>query len=477
MDAQDGQPADPPRPGAEPQRGSFLHDLRVVWTEPGFRRLLSVRLISQTGDGVFTAGLGTYVFFNAATFPSPTKGAAAFAALLVPYSLIGPFAGVFIDRWSRRQILVYASLLRSVFVALVAGVMVTGNQGPLLYVAVLLALGVNRFFLSSLSAALPHVVPGDKLVIANSVTPTAGGIMSFVGGLVGLGVNFATGDSERGAAVTILVAGACYLSSSFVARTIRRDQLGPARDAGHQAARRVLTELGVVARGLAAGARYIFSRREPAAALGATGGSRLFFGVLFLMSILLYRNYFYHSTVKSAEGHYAGLVAAAALGYGAAALVAPRINRRLSRAACIALMLGLSTVLIAALAPTFSQVAYLILGFFLGLSAQSVAICASTILQERLPDEYRGRAFSFYDMMFNLTYVVGAVISAQFMPVNGKSYALVAAVAAGYAIVTVTYSLAIRHSAGARPPAAGPAGSGPAGGTSRPADAAQASSS
>ena len=94
------------RPPAPAQRASFLRDLRVVWAEHDFRRLLSTRLISQTGDGIFTAGLGTYVFFNAATFPNPAEGAAAFAVLYVPYSLIGPFAGVFIDRWSRRQILV-----------------------------------------------------------------------------------------------------------------------------------------------------------------------------------------------------------------------------------------------------------------------------------------------------------------------------------------------------------------------------------
>ena len=38
----------------------------------------------------------------------------AFAVLYLPYSLIGPFAGVFIDRWSRRQIIVYGALIRAV---------------------------------------------------------------------------------------------------------------------------------------------------------------------------------------------------------------------------------------------------------------------------------------------------------------------------------------------------------------------------
>src|SRR5262249_57650431 len=91
--------------------------------ERNFRRLFTVRLISQTGDGVVTAGVGTYVFFNASTFPSPSAAAVAFTVLYLPYSVIGPFAGVFIDRWSRRQILVLSALIRSAFVLATAAIM------------------------------------------------------------------------------------------------------------------------------------------------------------------------------------------------------------------------------------------------------------------------------------------------------------------------------------------------------------------
>jgi MFS family permease len=445
-----------------------VHDLRVVWSERGFRRLFSTRLISQTGDGIFTAGLGTYVFFNAATFPSPARGAAAFAVLYAPYSLIGPFAGVFIDRWSRRQILVYSALLRCVFVILTASLMASGNLGPPLYIAVLLALGVNRFFLSSLSAALPHVVAEDKLVMANSVSPTAGGIMAAVGGVVGLGVNAATGDTEGGAAITLLVAGACYVAASLVAATMHKDSLGPQREPGAPGPGRLLTELGVVVVGLVEGARYVLKRRGPATALGATGGNRLFYGILFLASILLYRNYFYAHHVTTAEGHYATLVVVVAIGYGCAALVSPVVTRRLTKSAYITLLLALSAVATIVLGETFNQFAYLVMGFILGLAGQGIAISTTTILQEQAADRYRGRMFSFYDMMFNITFVVGALISAQFMPLDGKSHTLVAVIAIGYALVAIGYWLTGRHSAGP--------GIGGSGGTI-PADAAHFSSS
>jgi len=445
---------------------TFLGDLRIVLAERDFRRLFATRLISQTGDGIVTAGVGTYVFFNASSFPSPAAGAAAFAALYLPYSLIGPFAGVFIDRWSRRQILVWSALLRTAFVVLTAVVMAAGRHGPPLYVAVLLVLGVNRFFLSSLSAALPHVVAEDKLVMANSVSPTAGGIMATIGGLVALGLNVATGNTERGAAITLLAGGGCYVAASVVAATMRRDLLGPARGPGQTPPGRLLGELALVAAGLVEGARYVMRRRGPAAALGVTGGYSFLFGPLFLMVILLYRDYFYRSSVGAAEGHLGGVVIASGIGYACAALVTPPATRRLSKPAWITLLVAFSAVVTVTLGETFNDIAYLAVGFFLYLARQGVAICATTILQEDVDDAYRGRVFAFYDMMFNVTYVAGAALSAAFMPADGHSPVIIGLVAAGYAILAAAYWLTARTSQSA-----------PQSGGTIPSPAAQPSSS
>jgi MFS family permease len=440
---------------------SFVAELRSVLQERQFRRLFSTRLISQTGDGVFTAGLGSYVFFNSTTFPNPASAAGAFAVLYLPYSLIGPFAGVFIDRWSRRQILVWSALLRTTFVVLTASLVASGNLGAPLYAGVLLVLGVNRFFLSSLSAALPHVVAEDKLVMANSVSPTAGGIMAAVGGIAGLGVHVATGGGRTGSAVTLLVAGCCYLLAGLVARTMPRPLLGPSRQPGEQQPGRVLGEFAAVLAGLAAGARYLLRRRGPAAVLGATGGNRFLYGILFLMSILLYRNYFYRSAgANTALSHYTILVIASALGYACAALITPRLTKVLSKPAWVTVLLAAGALIVGPLGETFSQVAFLVIGFGLSLVGQGIAICATTILQEEVDDDYRGRVFSFYDMTFNITFVAGAALSAVFMPVNGRSAVIIGVVAVGYAVTAAAYWLAswLPSSNGGQPPLEGSGG-------------------
>jgi len=447
-------------------RSAFVSDLRTVLAERNFRRLFWTRLISQTGDGVVTAAIGTYVFFNATTFTSPTAAASALTVLYLPYSLIGPFAGVFIDRWSRRQILVLSALLRSGFVVLTAALMASRSHGLPLYVSYLLVLGVNRFFLASLSAALPHVVPEDKLVMANSVSPTAGGIMATIGGIVAAGLNAATGDTERGAAITMLVAGGCYVAASLVAATMKRDLLGPSRVPGAAPPGRLLSELASVAGDLAAGMRYVVRRRGPASVLAAIGASKFLFGILFVMSILLYRNYFYPSSAPTAEGHYVGLATASGIGYACAALVVPPATRRLTKPAVIALLLAASAVITGGLGETFNQIAYLAIGFCLYLAGQGVAICAVTILQEEVEDAYRGRLFAFYDVMFNVTLAAGALISAAFIPRTGKSSALIGVVAVGYALTAAGYWLVGRQPSSPEEP-----------GTSSPSSAAQASSS
>jgi MFS family permease len=446
------------RPAAQP---SFLADLRTILAERNFRRLFATRLISQAGDGIFTAGLGTYVFFSATSFPNPGAAAAAFTVLYLPYSLIGPFAGVFIDRWSRRQILVWSALLRAIFVVLTASLVASGRLGVPLYASVLVVLGVNRFFLSSLSAALPHVVAEDTLVMANSVAPTVGTIVAFLGGLAGVGVHVATGSGQGGSAVTLLAAGGCYLIAGAIGATMHRGLLGPPPLAEGEQRRGLLAELAIMTRGLVSGAQHVWQRRQVAAALGATGSQRAMYGILLLTSILLYRNYFYvTASANSALGHFVLVIIAAAVGYGAAAVVTPIATRWLSKAAWIAVMLGLGGVVTGVLGPAFQQLAFLVLSLALGLVAQSVAICSTTIIQQRMDDSYRGRVFALYDMLFNVPFVLGAVVAAQIIPVSGKSYLLIAVASAGYLLAAGAYAAVSRQELLAGP---SPAGSSPAG--------------
>src|SRR5262249_20339465 len=284
-----------------------------------------------------------------------------------------------------------------------------------------------------------------------------------IGGIAALGLNAATGDTERGAAITLLVACACYVLAGLVAATMSRDLLGPQFAPGALPGR-VLGDLNGVLADLVDAARYVARRRGPATALGATGASKFLFGILSVSVVLLYRNYFYPSSAPVAEGHVVVLATVSAIGYGCAALVVPPATRRLPKPAVITLLLAVSGVATAVLGLTFNQIAYLAFGFTLYLCLQGVAICVTTVLQEEVDDSYRGRLFAFYDVMFNVSLAAGALLSTPFMPLNGKSAAIIGVVAAGYAVAATGYWLLSRQSSPRSP------------GTSRPSAPAQSSS-
>lgn len=458
---------------------SFVADLRTVLAGSGFRKLFATRLISQTGDGLFNAGLGSYVFFNATTFPDPGKAAVSFAVLYLPYSLVGPFAGVFIDRWSRRQILVWSALIRAACTAVSAIFVLAGAFGIPVWLAALVVLGVNRFFLSSLSAALPHVVADDELVMANSVGPTSGTVVAFIGGIAGIGVRLVAGNAAVGSAVTLLVAGLCYLLSGLNSTRIARDSLGPT--AGELPFGSLAGDLRGVAAGLVAGLRHAWHRRPARAALSATAAHRFLYGILLLMSILLYRNYFFPgSNANKSLSHFLPVVIGSAIGYGAAAWLTPVVTRRLPNTTWITLMLVTGGVVTGALGVTFGQLDFVFIGFGLGLVAQGIAICAITILQRQMEDDFRGRVFSVYDMVFNATFVAGAAIGAVFIPVTGHSLPMLLTVAVGYLLAAAGYRLISgQPSAASSDPGAEsgarPVSPGPAAGT--PDSSAQRSSS
>lgn len=159
-----------------------VRDLRVLLRLRDFRNLLAVRLLSQAADGVYQVALATYVVFSPEKQTSPAAIASAMAVLLLPYSVIGPFAGVLLDRWRRRQVFLYGNLLRA-FLACVTGMLIV-VQAPdwLFYASALSVTAVNRFVLAGLSASLPHVVGSDQLVTANALSPTAGTLAATAGG-------------------------------------------------------------------------------------------------------------------------------------------------------------------------------------------------------------------------------------------------------------------------------------------------------
>ncbi|MEW2808409.1 MFS transporter [Streptomyces massasporeus] len=412
---------------------AVVRDLRVLLRFQGFRRLLAVRLLSQGADGVYQVALAAYVVFSPEKETSAVGVASAMAVLLLPYSLVGPFAGVLLDRWRRRQVLLFGSLLRALLALATALLILSPAPDWLFYVSALCVTAVNRFVLSGLSAALPRVVDADRLVIANSLSPTAGTLAATAGGGLAFVVRLAVADSD--AAVVLLGAG-LYLCAALATLSMARELLGPDRPLPRE---EIGTALTGTARDLAAGVRHLAApqRREAAWALTAMSLMRFCYGALLVMLLMLCR-YALTSTADDGLALLGLALGFSGAGFFAAAVVTPGSAGRLGPGRWIVVCAGAAALLEPALGLPFATAPLLAAAFVLGLITQGAKIATDTIVQSSVEDGFRGRIFSVYDVLFNVSFVGAAAVAAVMLPPDGRSVPLVITIAVIYAAVAVT---------------------------------------
>ncbi|MET9715067.1 MFS transporter [Streptomyces rochei] len=408
---------------------AVVRDLRVLLRLKGFRRLLAVRLLSQGADGVYQVALATYVVFSPEKQTSPAAIASAMAVLLLPYSLVGPFAGALLDRWRRRQVFLYGNLLRAVLASVTAVLMVASVPDWLFYVSALCVTAVNRFVLAGLSAALPRVVDAERLVIANSLSPTAGTLAATAGGGLAFVVRLVVADSD---AAVVLLGAALYLCGALASLSIAVDLLGPDRTRAPHLA----SALAVTARDLVAGVRHLAApaRREAAWSLAGMTLMRFCYGALLVMLLMLCR---YALTSDTDDGlALLGLaLGVSGAGFFAAAVITPWAAGRLGPGRWMAVCAGIATVLVPALGLPFATAPLLVAAFVLGLTTQGAKIATDTVVQSSVDDAFRGRIFSVYDVLFNVAFVGAAGVAALMLPPDGRSVTLIVTVTVIYGAV------------------------------------------
>lgn len=435
---------------------SVWRDLKVVAVSRGFRKLFAVRLVSQAGDGMFQVGLATLFFFAPERMATAIDVAAAFAVLLLPFTIVGPWAGVLLDRWRRRQVLLLGNVLRVLLTGVIAVLLVTVGVGPAVYVLTLVTLSINRFLLAALSAALPRVVPREQLLMANSITPTLGAGAAGVGGALGFVGGLVSPDGPVQDAVVLIGAAVLFGTASALALRLGIDQLGPTT---RVPAGEVWQKVKDVGRGLVAGARYLVDQRTPALGLGIMTGHRFIYGVTFIASILISRNLLADpSDAAAGLATFGTVLGASAAGFALAVVLTPLAHTRMAPPTWILCCLGLAAATQLTLAIDVGHLTVLICAMLLGLAAQGTKIAVDTIVQRDTADDYRGRAFALYDVLYNAAFVGAAALAAVALPDTGYSSGVCAALAVGYVAAALGFRTGTRRAMAQRysPAADGP---------------------
>jgi MFS family permease len=393
--------------------GGFFNHLFSQFSNRDFATLMGVQFLTQAGQGVVQGAIGKSIAFggqkgfDVQNVPSADYLLQVILLLYVPYTLLSPFIGVLIDRFDRRRVVWWSNIITATVVAVVAVVALLplgsgtteGDIGATaaLILGLLAAQAVIRVTLAVKSAAIPDVLSGRDLLQGNALSQAGGALFQIVG------ISFALGAGGFLPAWLVVLGGAVVLAiGAFVATRLRHVEARPHVATFADEARRVI-------RTIAEGIREVASR--PAAAVGLLGFQMLryqFWGFGLFVFALYAKNLVEggsDSQVPTLISGGVGLIGGV-LGLFLAQAWKDRIPPVRLLLVSMAL-LGAATLIFGGLVSVAGFAVMLFAGFFAFFVGK---ISADTIVQQAMPDDFRGRAFALFDIAYNLGFIVPALI-------------------------------------------------------------------
>lgn len=377
------------------------HPLKSALGSPLYRRLLAIRLTGQAGDGMLQSALATFVLFSPERQASASAIAAAFAILALPYSFIGPFTGVLLDRWRRQRVLLWGNMARAASMIPVIYFTAQGDSGVGLGVSVLAAIGINRFILAGLSAAVPLTVPEESLTTANAIAPTAGTMAAAVAAFLGVGLRQALGGGDAGSVIVLCITAGVFVIAGMLAMRVHAHQFGPLPGEHAASARQVL-------RGLKDGATQLWQRHAARNAIVMVSAQRIAIGAGTVIAVLLLRLHLNPpDQTDTALNELAFMLGAAAAGALIGAVITPALTRRWGpvRWTSAVYIVGGAFAWWGVAAASIAGL--IVAGLFIGFAGQAAKVCGDTLVQEYIDEGNRGRVFALYDVALNVSLVAG----------------------------------------------------------------------
>ena len=404
--------------------------LRIMLSGRDYRVLIAARFASQVAEGAFLASVVNTVVFSPESQSTVRGFAVATVLTLLPFSLLEPIAGVFVDRYPRRPILVVLPLLRAG-----AGVLALPGVAGIaaVYTGTLLVFSMNRLFTATAGAVVPRVVPeGDGaargreegrpekpaghaanglLFTANMVAAVVGTVALFGGVLAG---GLVAGAGGTGAVVVFC--GAVWAATSLVAARLSTPLL-PERQRVDSLTGQLLETLS----DLGDGFRRI-GRTPAALAPILTVAAGQFLQVMVVAAALV--------VIKEDLGGglitFSGLVAAGGVGVFLGFVTAGAMRTRLPSPLLIGAAFVLAAVaLLPAAVVTLSAATLTAGAVLLGASYGWTRVPVDTLAQQAVPDRYRGRVMTAIDLAFNTARVAAAVAAVGVVPWLGPQLTFV----------------------------------------------------
>ena len=365
-------------------------NIQYVLAIPNFRRLWIGQTISQIGDGL--TSLALLIVINQLT-GTTTALATMMIVIALPQLVFGMLAGVYIDRWDRRKIMIVSDVIRGLLV--LGFILVRRPQDVwIFYVLGFLQAAVGTFFDPAKSALIPNIVERDALLAANGLSQTTRVITSVVGSALA-GVLVGAMHGAWGAFT--LDAVSFFVSAVFISR-IRLPKSVAAVEKSTAASRigprQVLSQL-------AEGLRYLLGSRLLVGVMVTLAVTMLGIGAVNVLIVPYLINTLRVPTMALGVIDTAQVIGMIIGGASLTVLAA-----RLKSTTIIifgVFLLGLFVVLFGTAGSIWLALVAL---FLVGLALAPLQAALAALLQATIPDDKRGRANATMNTVITLASVV-----------------------------------------------------------------------
>ncbi|MCX7785859.1 MAG: MFS transporter [candidate division WOR-3 bacterium] len=386
--------------------------------------------ISLFGDKLDYMALLAMIAFYSEQYGWQSARAISYLSVIItlPTILLGPLAGVLVDRWNRLKVLIFCDSCRAIMVFLIPLIVIRTGSLYLVYSIAFLVFLFGLFFNTARLSIIPNLVAKRRLLAANSFMNFVGRISTFLGMFLGglivdwqawhkIGIKYSWSAGFYLDALTycfsvlglILIAmrtnvfGQKFLQAEELRSAKKIPDFRPLISSAHIQEKKTIEELKLAFKYISRTPKvlFVFATIFLLVIIGATA---------FVLLVPL---------IQSANTNLGFGVGTKGVGFVAAAgavglvlssmsfgLIGHRTNKQYMIISAF-LLLGIITILIPSLN---SFIALLPLAFGAGLLISPIFIIQDTILHETVPDGVRGRIFSAREWLLHLSFGLACLI-------------------------------------------------------------------
>jgi MFS family permease len=390
--------------------------LRELLKDRNFFLLWFSQIISNFGDRLNQMALIGLIY--ARTPGSTIELAKLLSFTIIPVFLIGPIAGIYVDRWNRKYTMVSCDLLRGILVLFIPLAITHSKSMVPIYILVFIIFSITRFFVPSKLSIIPDIVEKDRLLLANSLTSTTMMIATIIGFGFG-GIIVALLGPKGGFYVDSVTYFISALMVSFVALGFK----------GSQKISRPKENLGLIIKKTALG-----DIKEGLLYLKGHKDIRMVANTMFLImagvgSVYITIIVFIQEALHSSTEHLGLLAMFLGVGLFLGSLGYGKFGSRFSKKRVINTGLCITGLLIVIFSVVLKFCPSLfmagILAMAIGIFTSPIIVSSNTLLHEVMREEMRGRIFSSLEIIMHIGFLLFMVLTATVAEWTSKALILI----------------------------------------------------